>query len=278
MAINLAEKYSSKVDEAFTKKSLAMAFTNKDYDFVDVNVIKIYSIPTVAMADYTVTGSNRYGTPDELQNEIQTETLKKDRCFTFTIDMKSKQDTMGVMNAGKALARQMKEVVIPEVDTYVFGVMVSAAVANDSYATAAITSSNAYEKFLEGQEKLDNALVPEEGRIAGVTPAFYKNIKLDDSFMLATDIAMKIKVNGQVGEIDSVKIIKVPTTRLGTNVSFILAHPIATVMAQKLDTYKIHSNPPGISGDLVEGRIRYDAFTKNKKVDAIYVHATGAIS
>lgn len=278
MAVNLAEKYSSKVDEAFDKKSLAQAFTNKDYDFVDVNVIKIYSIPTVEMNDYTASGTNRYGTPSELDNEVQTETLTKDRSFTFTIDMKNKQDTMGVMSAGKALARQMKQVTIPEVDTYVFATMVTSAVANDNYATAAISSSNAYEKFLDGQESLDNALVPEDGRIAGVTPAFYKYIKLDSNFMLATDIAMKMKVNGQVGEIDNVKIIKVPTTRLGTNVSFILAHPIATVMAQKLDTYKIHSNPPGISGDLVEGRIRYDAFVKDKKVDAIYVHATGTIS
>lgn len=278
MAVNYASKYSSKVDEAFDKKSLAMAFTNKDYDFVDVNVINIYSIPTMAMNDYNTSGTNRYGDPSELENEVQTETLTRKRSFTGTIDITSKQDTMGVMSAGKALARQMKQVVIPEIDTYVFGKMVTAAVANDNYATAAISASNAYEKFLDGQEALDNALVPEEGRLAGVTPAFYKYIKLDPSFMLATEIAMKMKVNGQVGEIDNVKIVKVPTSRLGTNVSFILAHPIATVMAQKLDTYKIHKNPPGINGDLIEGLVRYDAFVKNKKVDAIYVHATGVIS
>lgn len=46
----------------------------------------------------------------------------------------------------------------------------------------------------------------------------------------------------------------------------------------KLTEYKIHSDAPGISGWLVEGRVRYDAFCLNEKLDAIGVHATAALS
>ena len=62
MAINYAAKYSPKVDERFKQKSLSKAFTNNDYDFQGTDTVKVFSIPTVAMNDYTATGVNRYGT------------------------------------------------------------------------------------------------------------------------------------------------------------------------------------------------------------------------
>ena len=54
-------------------------------------------------------------------------TIAKDRSFTFTIDRKSYDDTMMTMEAGRALRRQIDEVVIPEVDTYRIGKLVSGA-------------------------------------------------------------------------------------------------------------------------------------------------------
>ena len=61
MAQNYAEKYSSKVDERFSQASLTNAAINSDYDFVGVNAVNVYSIPTVALGDYTMSGSARYG-------------------------------------------------------------------------------------------------------------------------------------------------------------------------------------------------------------------------
>ena len=42
----------------------------------------------------------------------------------------------------------------------------------------------------------------------------------------------------------------------------------------KLQDYKIHMDPPGINGWLVEGRLRYDSFILNEKADAIAVIGT----
>ena len=63
---------------------------------------------------------------------------------------------------------------------------------------------------------------------------------------------------------------KVPAARLPENFGFLLAHPSATVAPVKLDEYKIHQDPPGISGSLVEGRICYDAFVLENKKKALY--------
>lgn len=45
---------------------------------------------------------------------------------------------------------------------------------------------------------------------------------------------------------------------------------MATVAPTKLEEYKVHQDPPGISGELVEGRIVYDAFVLDNKKMAIY--------
>lgn len=274
MAINLAEKYSPQVDERFKLGSLTEGLINRNYEFVGVSTVKVYSIPTVAMNDYARTGTDRYGTPTELQDTVQEMTLSKDRSFTFTVDKGNDSEQLGVKNAGKALRRQIDEVVIPEKDTYRIGVLSAAAIANDSYASTEITTSNAYAAFLAGQEKLDDAKVPTAGRVSAVTPSFYNKIKQDDSFTKACDLAYKNLINGQVGEIDGVKIVKMPASYFPAGTEFIICHPSACTSPDKLTEYKTHDNPPGINGMLVEGRVIYDAFVLESKKDAIYTHIT----
>ncbi|MDD3894918.1 MAG: N4-gp56 family major capsid protein [Syntrophomonadaceae bacterium] len=272
MAINYAEKYSSVVDEAFALLSLTDRAVNKDYDFTGVRTVHVYSLPTAAMNDYTATGTNRYGTPGELQDTVQDLVLSRMRAFTFTIDKTNAMDTPeGVRDAGKALARQIREVVIPEIDIYRIATIVTGA--GTDATPAAITSSNAYDKFLDGQNALIENKVPMPGRLSYVSPNFYKSIKLDPSFIKASDLAQATLINGQLGAVDGVPIIPVPTAYLPTNVEFVIAHPVATTSPIKLAEYKIHIDPPGIAGALVEGLVYYDAFVLNNKAKAIYSHS-----
>lgn len=271
MAINYAEKYSPQVDERFKLGSLTTALVNNAYDWLGVATVKVYSVPTAEMNDYTLTGSNRYGTPAELNNEVQEMTLAKDRSFTFTIDKKSEDDTMGVMAAGAALARQIDEVIIPEIDTYRISKLVAGAPTANVIKDIAVTKANAYEKFLSVQEILDNKKIPTGGRICMCTPGYYNMLKLDEAFTKKGDMATKIAINGLVGEVDGVYIIKAPKSYFPENVNFLITNPIVMPAPIKLAEYKIHDDAPGISGHLVEGRIRYDAFVLNQKKDAIGV-------
>lgn len=275
MAVNLAEKYSAKVAERFKMKSLATGFTNSDYNWEGVKTLSVYSIPTVALSDYDRTASSsRYGTPSELQDTVQTMQVSQDKGFTFIIDKGNKIDSMNVRDAGKALRREIDEVIVPTEDKYVFGKIAQAAVANSNVGTGSLTKANAYEKFLAGQTALDNALVPAAGRIAAVNASTLALLKQDSAFVLASDMGQKIKINGVIGELDGVKIVKVPDNYLPTNCQFIITHPSVTVKAEKIKDYKIHDNPPGISGNLVEGRVYYDAFVLDAKKDGAYAHYT----
>ena len=272
MAVNLASKYSDKVVERFAGESLTDRGLNKDYSWEGVKTVTVYSIPTVAMGDYTRTGSGRYGTPGELQNTVQSLTLSKDRAFTFTIDKGNLTETMGVMEAGKALARQTKEVITPEIDTYRLGVWASATNTQTTGTAAALSASNAYVKLLTAQEKLDNENVPQDGRILYATPATINFLKQDANFIKASDVAQNLLIKGQVGEVDGVAIVKVPSSKMPTNCGFILIHPSCSCSPLKLEDYKIHDNPPGISGKLVEGRLIYDCFVFDELGKAICKH------
>lgn len=271
LGFNYAEKYSPIVDERFSIAPVTSGLTNNEYDWVGVSTVAVYTIPTAAMNNYSMTGTSRYGTPAELQNDIQEMTLTQDRSFTFTIDRKNHDDTMMVMEAGRALRRQIDEVVIPELDTYRIAALVSGAPVANVDATADVSAANAYARFLGAQEKLDDAKVPQGGRFAIVTPKFLNYIKLSDNFIKKGDMAQEIAITGVVGEIDGVYIIKAPTSYFPTKTHCILTNNTVMPSPVKLQDYKIHQDPPGINGWLVEGRIRYDAFILNNKADAIAV-------
>lgn len=270
MAINFAEKYSSIVDEAFELLSVTDKAVNNDYDFTGAKTVKVYSMPTAPMGDYTSAGANRYGTPAELQDDVQELTLSRIRSFTFTLDKINSVDTPeGVRDAGKALARQISQVVIPEIDIYRLAAMGAGAGAS---AVLAITKANAYDAFLDAQNALREANAPIPNRLAYVSPNFYKCIKLDDAFIKASDLAQATLFTGQVGSVDGAAIIPVPSSYLPENAEFLLTHAVATTAPIKLAEYKIHIDPPGIAGALVEGLVYYDAFVLNNKKGAIYLH------
>ena len=272
---SLASKYAQKVDEAFQRGALLNQVTNRDYDWDGVESVYVYSIPVVDLNDYTRSGTNRYGSPDELGNSTQKLTIRKDRSWTFTIDKLNRNQSQMVSDAGKAVARQLALKVIPEVDTYTFQEM--AKNAGHSSSTTP-TKSNAYSLLLAAQEVLGDANVPDQGRVCLVSYAFAGLLKQDPAFMRDCDIAQNALIKGMLGEVDGCKIIKVPSSRMPGAFSgstktpgwFLLCHPMATVAPTVLSEYKVHTDAPGISGWLCEGRVSYDAFVLNNKRDALF--------
>lgn len=277
--VNYATKYESQIAKAFTLGSLTEAAVNKDFNWVGTEAIKVFGITTQALTNYNKSAtSNRFGTPSELQNVVQTMTLAKDRSFSISIDKYTLESTNGAIKAGEVLKMEIDEQVTPEIDTYRLDKMQDAAIANGQVEVAAVSINNAYKILLDGQEVLGNAKVPVKGRVAFISYDYLGKIKLDSTFMLASEVAMNERINGMVGMVDGVKLVPVPSSYLPANVAFILTHPVATVAAEKLTEYNIHTKVPGLSGTLIEGRIIYDAFVIDQKIDAIYVHATAEIS
>ena len=276
MAIDLATKFQPHTDEQFKAESKKTLLTNTDFEWSGAHTVKVYKVTTSQMNDYNRKGDNngnwsRYGAVAGLDATTEEMTLKKDRSFTFAIDKLDQDETQQQLAAASALARQNREVVIPEVDAYTYGVM--AENAGNKPDALELTTENIYTEILKGSQALDDAEVPETGRVLVVDPARYALMKKCKDITMETNVGNELRLQGVIGILDGMNVQKIPANRLPKGFGFMIAHPSATVAPVKLEDYKIHEDPPGISGSLVEGRIVYDAFVLDNKTKAIYYQA-----
>ena len=280
MAIDLVTKFAPYTDEQFKNESKKSLLTNDDFDWTGAHTIKVYKISTSTMNDYKRNGPvpdgqwSRFGPIADLDATTEEMTLNKDRSFTFAIDKLDTDETAQQLAAASALARQNREVVIPEVDRYTYGVM--AANAGHKPAALALTAANIFEEITKASLALDDAEVPETGRVLLVTPAVYTLMKRSPDITLDSDVGQEMRLRGVISMMDGASVVKVPAVRLPADFGFLMAHPSATVAPTKLEDFRIHQDPPGISGALVEGRIVYGAFVLDNKANAIYYQALPA--
>ena len=267
MSITLTEQFAEKVDERYHPISVTNAGTNQNYNWDGAKTIKVTSIGTVEMQDYT--RSKGYGaveTADDLSNEIQTLTLTKDRYFRAKLDKMDENETK--IKGEEVLARQLREVTIPEIEAYRLQVMCKAIADN----TQAIEQTKGvYEHFLEANEKLDDLFVPQVTRVAFANPKFINALKLDPNFIKASDLGQEMLLRGQVGQVDGIPIIKTNAAWLkddesGTNkFDCIIVDKNATVAPIKLAEYNANREHPDFSGTVFQGRFYYDCFVLNMK-------------
>lgn len=272
MARELVTKYAPYVDEIFSQESKKSLLTNNDFDFDGAGTVKIYKVSTADMNDYGRNGAaegnwSRYGKVADLDATTETMTLSKDRSFTFVIDKLDENETARQLSGATALARQVRNVVVPEVDTHVYTKVAAGA---GTVLEVELTSTNIYDQILLASKTLDDELVPEEGRVLVVTPDVYRLMKLNKEIVMETEIGADMRKKGVISNLDGAAVVKVPAVRLPKDFSFMLTHPCATTAPTKLEDYNTHLNPPGINGTLVEGRIVYDAFVLENKKKAIY--------
>ena len=120
---------------------------------------------------------------------------------------------------------------------------------------------------------MDDAEVPASDRVLILTPTAYTLLKQSKATFDNQDIGAELRKKGVIAQLDGLNVVKIASNRLPAKFGFMIAHPVATVAPVKLAEYKIHLDPPFLSGSLVEGRIYYDCFVLENKAKAIYYQA-----
>lgn len=269
MAILLHDKQGRPL-KRFVRESLVANKFNSDYSFTGVKTVKIMTPQTVEFGDYSRSGTSRYGTPTEMQDTNQELTLGQDKSYSMTIDKGNNMDQDGQKNAAKMQKMQNDERGIPMVDKYALAVIAQKAgkvVANST----ALTKATIADKISDATVTLDNAEIPADGRMLFVSAEAYKMLRLSDEFTKADALIAKSLTKGVVGEYDNMQVIKIPASRWPANVNFIVAHKDSATVPIKIDDSKLHIDPPGISGNLLEGRMYFDTFVFGTRCDGIYV-------
>jgi hypothetical protein len=280
MAINLAEKYEKKVQERFTTSSKTDSYCGHDYTFEGVNSINIYSIDTVPLVDYTRSGTSRFGDATELGDTKQTLVLTGDKAFNFTIDKGNNEDQLNIKQASACLKRELDEVVTPYIDKtrfekWIAGNGLTKGTSVTTVKDGVLTKANILERIFTANAQMNDDLVPAGNRVLFIPELTFLKFKLSDVVTGSNDALTTENVRkGYRGTIDGIPIVTVPSVLWPESANFILKYKNATVDVFKLKDYRIHKDPPGISGNLVEGRIIFDSFVLDTRAKGIYVSST----
>ncbi|MFQ7004771.1 MAG: chitobiase/beta-hexosaminidase C-terminal domain-containing protein [Ruthenibacterium lactatiformans] len=257
--VNLDTKYSKKIDQAFTIASLLKGRLSAENEFVGARTVRIHNINTVPLNDYNRGASaNRYGEPAEVGDTVQELTMTQDKSFSGVIDKGNNMD-QSINKAGKFLGVEMSEEVIPAYDKYCFGRLCTLAGKIVGSADA-VSGTNVIKRMSAARKWMLDRKVPLKGRTWYVRSDVFTALVECDQFKNLEKLGTKAVAQGQVGELFGAPVVEVPEDYLSAGVNFILLHKRAATAPEKIHDCKTHIDPPGISGNLVEGRFYYDLF------------------
>ena len=141
------------------------------------------------------------------------------------------------------------------------------------------TKSDIISKIADASQALDDALVPDDNRYLYLTSEMYKLVCTSDEFAGVDVLARQSIAKGVCGEVFGMNVVRVPKSYLPDDVYFLVAHKDAVLMPYKIADAKVHEDPVGVSGALIEGRHYYDAYVLGAKCGGVYaLVASGKVS
>ena len=277
-SINLATKYSSKLDQLFTAGSYTDRYINKKYDFTGAKTVEVYTVTTVTPTNYDRTNTgDRFGGNNELEDVITAYTIGNDKSFKIAIDDGNYEQQALAKKAGEVMRAQMEEQVIPMIDANrLLKAGIGAAAVSQYYSP---TANDAYGDILKLSAALDEAKAPVSGRVLWVTPSEYNLIKKQiTTNVLASGYNDKLIGRGFVGELDGVPVVKVPTSYFPSNTNAIMVHRDALLGVDQIKTTRIISDSELVDGKVLVGRFIFDSFILNGKKKSVAAIGTGSLS
>lgn len=294
MAIQLATKYSKKIVDKFYTDSVILGKTSKEYDWDGVKSIKVWTIntyPTVAYgrpgsvnADdetkYDITNPvrainapfSRYGATNEVEDTVQVMTLTQDRAVSLSVDKGNNTEQMLIKNAGVVMARELREQFIPEFDKYCLLAWKEngtnyATLVTDAGAPAmgAWDKEHIVENISNHVTALMNAQTDVSDAYCYIGATQFANLILSDEFLNIDKLGARNLEKGVLGTVRGLQIVPVPDSYMPSGVHILTAKKSCVLAPTQIKDAKVHQDPPGLSGALLEIRWLYDAFVLDTK-------------
>lgn len=277
MAINLAVgTFQKKTADKFYLASVIGGRTNKDYSWDGSRSIKVATILTQDPGDYTRSGANRYGTPTDVEDTVQTMEVTQDKSVSLVVDKGDNKQQMMIKNAGKVLGLEIREKFVPMVDKYALGKW------NDGRGAytvqASLTKDNIIAEIGKHVTALGNALTDASDAICYIGWTNYALLLNCVEFMNLEKLGTKALADGAVGKVHGLDIKPVPDSYLPDGVNFMTVKKSSVLLPFQIKETKIHEDAPGISGALMEVRYLYDAFVLDAKKEGVISCLTEAPS
>lgn len=259
--VNLADKFSPKLDQAFKLMSYTDPYVNQDYDFDGVNSIKVYTLDSTPLVNYDVSNNtNRYGGFSEITDTVATYTLANDKAFQKSLDTLNMDDSAKAKSAAKWLAIQMNQVIVPTIDRNRLATAATAALAAGGGGTEIYAPATVLNQFRKMNANLDNISCPLDGRVFYITPFVLNAIKEQLTPLLHDTSDAIVHSRGLKGLLDGVPVVCVPENLFPAKTKALMWHKSALLSARKLTETKILDGAWVVSGNIIQGRFRYDSW------------------
>lgn len=291
MAINYAERFERQIEQQFARElTSANIATNNRFRFIDAQTIRIPTVELSGYKDHARDGSKNRGT---VGNTFQAFSLAHDRDIEYFVDDMDVDETNQVLSAANITAVFNDEQAIPETDAFRYSKLYAEFVANDGTVnTTVLTVANILSVFDKMMEDMDEAGVPQSGRILKVTPTVYTMLKNAQGIQRTLDVTGGAAgINRNVRSLDEVTIDTVPSDRMKSAYNFtegfvpavgakqinmILCHPsgiLAPIKVRDIYLWNKGETPESAFGYLYQNRSFQDLFVIKAKVAAIAINA-----
>ena len=273
--IHFDEKYKQGLMDTFNKASETddMFCHDLDMEFSGVKTVHVTSLRTEALQDYDrskeVGTGSRYGRTKEVGNEVQTFTMTQDKSLSLSIDKGNNKETMDKAKVGKVMKAEREERIVPEVDRYRLNKWAKDAGIHKELA-AAPTKTTIVSQIMELHNEMLDAGVPDQLQLR-ISRAYMPTLKLSSEWTALDSLGGKTLPKGCIGEFDNMAVKPMSTKRMPANVPFMITYKGSLISPMKINDFKGHVDPPGLSGDLLEFRMMYDAFVLGKKSSGVGV-------
>lgn len=291
MSINYAERFERQIEQQFARElTSANIATNNRYRFIDAQTIRVPTIQLSGYKDHARDGSKNRGT---VGNTYQAFTLTHDRDIEFFVDDMDVDETNQVLSAANITAVFNEEQAIPETDAFRYSKLYSEFVdLGGTVNTTELNANNILFVFDKMMEDMDDAGVPQSGRILKVTPTVYTMLKNAEGLQRTLDVTGGAKgINRNVRSLDEVTIDTVPSDRMKTaydftegwvpavgakQINMILCHPsgiLAPMKVRDIYLWNKGETPESAFGYLYQNRSFQDLFIIKAKMAAVAINA-----
>jgi hypothetical protein len=283
-SIDYAAKFLPVVDEIYKAESVTENLdSNSMPDFTGANEIKVLKVSTTGLGNYSRTNGYPKG---DVTASWETLKLSQERGKEISVDRMDDEETLGMV-FGKVTGNFMREWVVPELDAYRFAKYASAGGIGTDAAT--ITKDNILTKIDDASMQMDEAEVPQEGRILFVS----SDLKPAFNGALSREWTNENEANTVVTKYNNMSVIYVPKTRFYTGITlndgasswgyakadtamginFMMIYPESIVQAKKFAMPKVFSPDENQKLDawLFQFRLYHDAFVYENRAKGIFM-------
>ena len=273
--IHFSEKHKQGLLDGFRKASETESLFSHELDveFSGVRTVHVKSLKTEELQDYNrskeVGTGSRFGTTKEVGDEEQTFTMTQDKSLSLSIDKGNNVEQFNMKKAGAVMKAHRDERIMPAIDTYRLNKWAKEGGIHKELA-AAPSKTTIVSQIVELKNEVLDAGVPDTLTLL-IKREYLPALKLSSEWTALDSLGGKTLPKGTIGEFDGMAVKPITNKRFPANAAFMILYRGSVIAPMKIDTFKGHVDPPGLSGDLLEFRMMHDAFVLGKKADGVAV-------